>query len=160
MAKVATGKRGEKIVYRKERDRVAAFGGDPDAVFWRSKDDELAPIDIISIDEGGDRVYIEVKATSASDPTTPFDISRSELLEAGAYGNWYYIYRVTDTNTAKPRITRWSNPMKLIRESQGRLLLSGAQMELGLEASADNSDEVGQPDLHLGGTSDLDLPEA
>ena len=44
-AKVATGKRGEEIVYRKERDRVAFHGLDPDAVFWRSKDDELAPID-------------------------------------------------------------------------------------------------------------------
>ena len=135
MAKAATGKRGEEIVYRKERDRVATLGLNPDAVFWRSKDDELAPIDIISFNESGDRIYIEVKATSSSDPSTPFDISRSELLEAGAYGDRYYIYRVTDTNTSKPRITRWSNPMRLIRENQGRLLLAGAQMELGLEAS-------------------------
>lgn len=155
MAKVATGKLGEEIAYRKERERVAAFGGDPDAVFWRSKDDELAPVDIISIDEGGDRIYIEVKATSASDPATPFDISRSELLEAGAYGDRYYIYRVTDTNTATPRVTRWANPMRLIRENQGRLLLSGAQMELGLATAADDSN-LGEPEdaFHL------DLPEA
>ncbi|MDP3968990.1 MAG: DUF3883 domain-containing protein [Nocardioides sp.] len=138
IAKVATGKLGEKIAYRKERERVASFGGNPDAVFWRAKNDELAPIDIISIDEGGDRIYIEVKATSASDPGTPFDISRSELLEAVAYGDRYYIYRVTDTNTATPRITRWADPMKLIRENQGRLLLSGAQMELGLATATDS----------------------
>jgi hypothetical protein len=141
IATVATGKRGEMIVYRKEQDRVAALGLDPNAVFWRSKDDELAAIDIISFDERGDRIYIEVKATSASDPTTPFDVSRSELLEAGAYGDRYYIYRVTDTNSAKPRITRWSNPMKLVRENQGRLFLAGAQMELSLEASSDSSDQ-------------------
>lgn len=134
MAKAATGKRGEGIAYRKERDRVTAFGGDPGAVVWRSKNDETAPVDIISIDEGGDRIYIEVKSTSASDPSTPFDISRSELLEAGTHGDRYYVYRVTDTNTETPRITRWANPMKLIREQQGRLLLSGAQMELGLES--------------------------
>ncbi|WP_407336096.1 DUF3883 domain-containing protein [Dietzia kunjamensis] len=130
--KVATGKLGEEIAYRKERERVAAFGGDPDTVFWRSRGDELAPVDILSFDRDGNRIYIEVKATSASDPSTPFDISRSELIEAGAYGDRYFIYRVTDTNTATPRITRWANPMKLIRENRGRLLLSGAQMELGL----------------------------
>lgn len=132
VAKVATGRLGEEIAYRKERERVASFGGDPDTVYWRSRDDERAPIDILSFDKDGDRIYIEVKATSASDPSTPFDISRSELMEAGTYGERYFIYRITDTNTSTPRVTRWANPMKLIRENRGRLLLSGAQMELGL----------------------------
>ncbi len=142
LAKVATGKRGEMIVFEKERQRVAAAGGTPGSVFWRSEKDELAPIDIVSVDDAGHRIYIEVKATSASDPSTPFDISRSELLEAGAYGDQYFIYRVTDANTASPRITRWRNPLRLIRENHGRLLLSGAQMELGLSAAtADGADE-------------------
>lgn len=130
--KVATGKRGEEIAYRKERERVAQFGGNPDAVFWQSKEHELAPVDIISYDESGNQIYIEVKATSATDPATPFSISNSELLAASAYGDSYHIYRVTDTNTATPQVTRWANPMKLIREKQGRLMLAGAQMELGL----------------------------
>ena len=78
-----------------------------------------------------------MKATSASDPATPFDISRSELLEAGAYGDRYYTYR--DTNTATPQVTRCANPMKLISENQGRLLLSGAQLELSLATATEDS---------------------
>ena len=147
LAKTQIGKRGEEIAFHKERERVASFGLNPDVVVWRSETDELAPIDILSFDEGGDRIYIEVKATTGSDPTAPFDISRSELLEAAAHGARYYIYRVTDTNTSAPRITRWADPMRLIREHRGHLALSGAQMELGLALASQNgeSDDDDRP---------------
>lgn len=140
-AKRQVGKRGELVVYRLEVERVRQFGMNPDMVEWRSRTDELAPIDIVSLDEGGDRIFIEVKSTSGSDPAAPFEISRSELLEAGALGARYLIYRVTDANTSSPTVTRWADPLRLIREGNGRLLLSGAQMELGLVAP-----DVGTPD--------------
>jgi hypothetical protein len=75
-----------------------------------------------------------VKSTVGSDPSDPFYISGAELLEASFHGSRYYIYRVTDVDDQTPRITRWHNPIKLIKNGQGRLLLSTAQMKLGLEA--------------------------
>lgn len=127
------GKRGEEIAYTKERERLTELGLDPDVVTWESATDELAPYDILSFDGDGQRIYIEVKATTGSDPTEPFYISRAELIEAGVHGDRYYIYRVTDVDTAQPRITRWANPMRLVKNQQGQLLMTSAQMELGLD---------------------------
>jgi hypothetical protein len=129
------GKRGEEVVFFKERERVEELGLAPDLVIWQSKNDELAPIDILSIDDDGQRTYIEVKSTVASDPRNAFYISDAELLEASFHRSRYYIYRVTDVDTATPQVTRWQNPLELIKNGQGRLLLDTAQMELGLEAS-------------------------
>lgn len=129
------GKRGEEIAYTKERERLAQIGFDPDLVTWESAIDELAPYDILSFDGDGQRIYIEVKATTGSDPTEPFYISRAEIVEAGVHGDRYYIYRVTDVDTAEPRITRWANPMRLVKNQQGQLFMTTAQMELGLERS-------------------------
>ena len=126
------GKRGEEIAYTKERERLAELGLDPDLVTWESQVDELAPYDILSFDDDGQRIYIEVKATTASDPTEPFYISRAEIVEASVHGDRYFIYRVTDVNTAEPQITRWANPMRLVKNEQGQLLVANAQMELGL----------------------------
>jgi hypothetical protein len=128
------GRRGEGIVFRMERDRVEARGSNPDVVVWQSRDDELAPVDILSVDEHGEIIYIEVKSTVVSDPTEPFYISDAELVAAGFHGSRYYIYRVTDVDTASPRITRWRNPIELINNGLGRLLLGTAQMKLGLES--------------------------
>lgn len=129
------GKRGEEIAYTMERERLAELGLNPDLVTWESQVDELAPYDILSFDDDGQRIYIEVKATTASDPTEPFYISRAEIVEASVRGDRYFIYRVTDVNTAEPRITRWANPMRLVKSEQGQLLVANAQMELGLERS-------------------------
>jgi hypothetical protein len=129
------GKRGEEVAFVKERERVEAMRANPDLVVWQSKNDELAPFDILSVDHSGDEIYIEVKSTVGSEPSDAFYISNAELLEASFHRSRYYIYRVTDVDTATPRITRWCNPIELIRNAQGRLLLSTAQMELGIEAS-------------------------
>lgn len=133
------GKRGEQFAYNIERERVQSMGLDPDQVIWQSKDDELAPFDIVSVDQDGNQIFIEVKSTVGSDPSDPFYISEAELLEASFHRNRYYIHRVTDVNTATPSITRWCNPIELIKNEQGRLLLSTAQMELGALASAPDS---------------------
>lgn len=82
------------------------------------------------------QIFIEVKSTVGSDPSDPFFISEAELLEASFRRAHYYIYRVTEIDTSTPLITRWCNPIELIKNEQGRLLLSTAQMKLGLIAPA------------------------
>lgn len=125
------GRRGEEIVFTKERARLQAAGKDPNRAVWVSNEYETAPFDIRSVDDDDQVIYIEVKATRAGDPGEPFYISHAELLEAALHRDRYYIYRVTRTDSAAPVITRIADPLREIKNGRGRLLLSKAQMELG-----------------------------
>ncbi len=127
------GKRGEEIAHTAERRRLKALGKNPDLAHWISKTDELSPYDLLSVDADDQLIYIEVKATKGSDPAEPFYISHAELIEATYRRSRYYLYRVTDVDSASPVITRWADPLALIKEGRGRLLLAKAQMALTLE---------------------------
>ncbi|MHA7297199.1 sacsin N-terminal ATP-binding-like domain-containing protein [Pseudarthrobacter sp. MDT3-1] len=124
------GKRGEEVVYHAERQRLKKHGKNPDSVRWVSKVDELSPFDMTSVDEDDQLIYIEVKSTNGADPTEAFYISRGELIEATVRRSRYYIYRVTDVDAAVPTITRWADPLGLIKDGKGHLLLAKAQMTL------------------------------
>ena len=133
------GKRGEEIVYQAERRRLKKLGKNPDSVHWVSKVDELSPYDMTSIDEDDQLIYIEVKSTKGTDPTEAFYISHAELIEATVRRSRYYIYRVTDVDSAVPSITRWADPLGLIKEGKGRLLLAKAQMTLTLDDDSNDA---------------------
>lgn len=124
------GKRGEEVAYHAERQRLKKHGKNPDSVHWVSNADELSPYDMTSVDEDDQLIYIEVKATKGPDPTEAFYISRAELIEATVHRSRYYIYRVTDVDSAVPTITRWTDPIGLIKDGKGHLLLAKAQMTL------------------------------
>lgn len=126
------GKRGEEVAYNAERRRLEALGKNADSVHWISRTDELSSYDLISVDDDDQLIYIEVKATKGSDPTEPFYISHAELIEASFRRSRFYIYRVTDVDSAVPAITRWADPLALIKEGKGQLLLAKAQMALTL----------------------------
>jgi hypothetical protein len=125
---VRIGARGEETAYEAERRRLAGAGRDPGIVVWRSKDHPLAPYDIESMDDDGQRIYIEVKATTADDPHDAFEISEGELLLAFAKRSSYYIYRVTSAHTAQPIITRFRDPIGRLQENSASLRLSGAKL--------------------------------
>lgn len=127
------GKRGEEVAYNVELRRIKALGKNPDSVRWVSKTDELSPYDLRSVDADDQLIFIEVKSTTGSDPAEPFYISHSELIEASFRRSRYYLYRVTDVDSATPTITRWADPLGLIKEGKGRLLLAKAQMALALQ---------------------------
>jgi len=129
------GRRGEEVAFHAERARLGRAGKNPDLVVWVSKDDELAPFDIQSIDTDDQVIYIEVKSTKADDPDEPFYLSQAELLEASLHGSRYYIYRVTNTTATAPSITRVADPLRMIKEGKGRLLLDRAQMALAFSNS-------------------------
>lgn len=127
------GKRGEKVAYHAERERLTRLGKNPDSVHWISKVDELAPYDIMSVDEDDQLIYIEVKSTKATDPAEAFYISHAELIEASFRRSRFYIYRVTNVDAQVPLITRWADPLGLIKDGKGRLLLAKAQMALAMD---------------------------
>jgi len=131
------GQRGEIAAVEAERRRLAAAGLNPEAVVWRSELHPFAPHDIESVDADGQRIFIEVKATTGSDPGEPFLISQSELLEALRHRSRYYIYRVTKANTATPSIHRYRDPVSLLTEGMAQLRVSDARMKLGEQRTAE-----------------------
>jgi hypothetical protein len=141
-----TGKRGEEIVYNKERQRLQALGMNPDSVSWVSKTNETSPYDIRSLDDDGQVIYIEVKSTKVADPNAQFWISRAELELARSKRGRYYIYRVTDTDTEAPTIRRVPDPLGLVLEGKGRVMLSQARVELSFDSSNDAPADDPLPD--------------
>lgn len=139
------GKRGEEIAYKAEQNRLKTLGKNPDSVHWISKTDELSPYDLKSVDEDDQLIYIEVKSTKGADPTEPFYISNTELIEATHKRTRYYIYRVTEVDTPAPTITRWADPLGLVKQGRGRLLLAKAQMALTI----DHHDDDVSPSEHI-----------
>jgi hypothetical protein len=136
------GKRGEEVAWRRERERLRQLGKNPDLAVWVSKTDELAPFDIKSVDEDDQLLYIEVKSTNSDDPGEPFYISRAELVEATFHRSRYYIYRVTNVDTAAPTIIRAADPMRLVREGKGRLLLNNAHMTLAFGSPTQSPEDT------------------
>ncbi|MEV4691356.1 DUF3883 domain-containing protein [Micromonospora echinospora] len=131
------GKRGEEVAFHKERERLREAGKNPDLVVWVSKDDELSPFDIQSVDADDQVIYIEVKSTKADNPEEPFYLSQAELLEASLHGSRYYIYRVTNATAEAPTITRVADPLRKIKEGRGRLLLDRARMTLAFSNTSE-----------------------
>src|SRR5207244_8863163 len=105
-----------EAVFEAEKRRLVARGLDPKHVVWRSKTHETAPHDIESLDDDGQQIYIEVKATTSDDPFEPFPISEGELLQAMQKRSNYYIYRVTSAHTDRPTITRFKDPIRRLNE--------------------------------------------
>lgn len=136
------GKRWEEVVYNVERRRLKDLGKNPNLVHWVSRTDELSPYDLLSVDEDDQLIYIEVKSTKGSDAAEPFYVSHAELIEATFRRSRFYIYRVTDVDSASPTITRWADPLALIKDGKGRLLLAKAQMVLSLRDQATNDNPL------------------
>jgi hypothetical protein len=107
------GTRGEELVYRLELERVRAMGHEaPETVvIWRSRTQPGADHDIQSIDEKGDPLWIEVKATTGRDGR--FDWSRAEYELAMREGARYELVRVYEANTNHPSAKRFRNPAAL-----------------------------------------------
>lgn len=72
-----------------------------------------------------------MKSTTGDDPTTPFLISQSELVEALRWRESYFIYRVTGVESAAPRLTRYCDPAGLLIDGRARLSVADARMTIG-----------------------------
>jgi hypothetical protein len=137
------GRRGEEVAVEAERRSLVLRGLDPMLVVWRSQVHPFAPYDIESLDEDGQRIYIEVKATTSSNPHDPFEISEAELLFALRKHSSYYVYRVTAVDSAAPRIFRFRDPLKWVKDGVAQVRISNARMSFG---RADVEGEVASTD--------------
>lgn len=125
------GHRAEEIVFQNERLRLQALGKDPDLVQLTSRINNSADHDIQSIDDDGQKRYIEVKGTTGTDASAPFDISAAELRIARRERSRYWIYRVLRVDTAAPEIVRFQDPIRMWLDGRARLSVSGANMCFG-----------------------------
>lgn len=89
------GDLGEQFIFQQEREKVKKYKlPSSKKVTWVSRDkgDGLG-FDILSYDENGNEMYIEVK-TTIGDEKTSFFISANELEKSKLYADKYYLYRV------------------------------------------------------------------
>lgn len=98
--RTSLGLLGENYIYHTELDKVSKFGDDFDISrvihISISLGDGLG-YDILSLNESGETIYIEVKTTKGNE-YTPFYISQNEYEFLNAHFNNAYIYRVYNFN--------------------------------------------------------------
>lgn len=108
ISKEKVGKDSEKLVYDLEKERLMKENREDIAekVFWESEENgDGAGYDIKSFekkDEEYIEIYIEVKGTNKS-INEPFDISKNEIEASDKYKEQYYIYRVGNIYSNKPK---------------------------------------------------------
>lgn len=141
------GERGEEAVYHAERNRLLKLGLDADQVIWRSRDYPAAPYDIESLDADGQRIFIEVKATTSSQAGRAFEISERELRFAMQKRETYYVYRVTNIGSSAPAITRYKDPIGRIEAGNAHLRWKEALLAFKAASFDDEEGEFEQPVL-------------
>ena len=96
------GKWGESFVFNYERRCVKNYNlPEEKKVEWVSKDkgDGLG-YDILSYDQEGNEMYIEVKTTEGKEKTS-FYITANELMKSEEVKEQYFLYRVYDFDMKK-----------------------------------------------------------
>lgn len=111
LSKEKVGKDSEKLIYDLEKERLKKENREDlaESVVWESEENgDGAGYDIRSYEKRDGEyveIYIEVKGTSKS-VNEPFDISINEIEASNKYKGQYYIYRVGEIYSDKPRFYR------------------------------------------------------
>ena len=95
----AIGDAGELLVLAKEKQKLIEFGLEKDPLHIALKDDN-AGYDILSYDENGEEIYIEVKTTKGT-VQTPFFISANEVAVSNDLSMRYFIYRLYEYDSVR-----------------------------------------------------------
>jgi hypothetical protein len=122
------GRRGEEIIYKYELERVKSLGQEETQVIWISKDNPGADYDILSVDDDGGPLWIEVKATTGKDGR--FHWSSAEFKKALAERDRYVIWRVYEADTQTPPIKRFRDPITRLLRQEMRLDVANLYAEV------------------------------
>jgi hypothetical protein len=95
------GNHAEQIVLKLERERVQRLGRSPDEVVWTAESDPYADHDILSLDDDGEQLWVEVKATIGTDGRFVWPLA--EFSVAARERSRYVLYRVYKANTENPK---------------------------------------------------------
>ena len=80
----AVGRRAEELVLQQERKRVRKAGIDPNRVIWTADTDPSADHDILSVDDDGETIWIEVKGTTGKEADLLANLGNSPELRRPA----------------------------------------------------------------------------
>ena len=89
------GDAGERIAFEYEMGKVRRLGFDDTQVRWLARDGETPGWDITSLNDAGEPIYIEVKA-SMGPKMGGLLITANERIAALEHGSHYHLYLVTD----------------------------------------------------------------
>jgi len=103
------GRRGEEIILQIERSRVRNLGLLEDRVRWIAKEFAAADFDILSVDNDGEELTIEVKSTTGADGR--FHWSRAEFQRALRDRERYVLYRVYRATSCAPVVRAFRDPI-------------------------------------------------
>ena len=103
------GQRGEELVFLLEKKRVKELGYDISRVIWTSRDDLGSDYDILSVDDNGQDLWIEVKSTSGTHGH--FRWSKGEFEKAVRERNQYILLRVYQADTVHPVAVPFRDPV-------------------------------------------------
>lgn len=115
------GRRGEEIIYRQELSRVKEMGYSESKVVWVANDNPTSDFDILSVDDDGEDIWIEVKSTTGRDGR--FRWPKAEFEKAIEKRNRYILWRVYEADTLKPK-------RKAFRDPVGILLHKGMRLDI------------------------------
>jgi hypothetical protein len=122
------GRRGEEVVYAQEIERVRRLGFPQERVVWASKIRETEEYDILSVDDDGGDLWIEVKSTVGTDGR--FDWSIAEFLKASQEGARYELVRVYEAQSTTPKIKRFRDPVRLYQQELLKLDIGSLRGEV------------------------------
>lgn len=131
------GDRGELIVLQSEIDKLKKCGKRNyiKNIKHISKENDAAGYDVLSYDEWGNEIYIEVKSTRAKQGEANFYLTSNELERAKGDMN-YWVYIVFEANTANPKIWRLNNPFENNKDDIS-LVPVAYKVRIGIEGITD-----------------------
>ncbi|UJW75792.1 MrcB family domain-containing protein [Rhizobium sp. SL42] len=123
------GDRGEDIVFNYEREKLASWGLDVNEVRWLAREGETPGWDITSMNQAGEKIFIEVKSSVGS-AVSGLIVTANEWQAAVKYGASYHVYVVTNAMHGKATIEIIQDPAKLVEA--GHVTISEAAWALSL----------------------------
>lgn len=129
----AIGDRGELVVlnYEEEKLRNAGKGNLVDKIDHIALSNDSVGYDILSFDEKGNKIYIEVKSTVAKSGNANFYLTANELEMANNNTN-YWIYIVFEVDTSTPKICRIEDPFNTYKDDIS-LIPDTYRVKIGLQ---------------------------
>lgn len=113
------GERGEEIIYHDEIVRVRGLGYPESRVVWVAHEIPGADYDILSVDDDGENLWIEVKATTGRHGRFRWPIA--EFGKAIEKRNRYILWRVYEADSLSPAVKLFRDPIEILLRKGMRL---------------------------------------
>lgn len=116
---IEIGQRAEELIYRQELGRLRGLGLSESRVVWTSAVNPGADHDILSVDDDGEDLWIEVKGTTGTGGG--FAWSVGEFARAARERSHYVLWRVYLVGGPTPKARPFRDPVGMLADGNLRL---------------------------------------